>query len=275
MWHPRGAVGSVHGARLAPCAFAIAAKPGVCPDEAKEAANCTESCQDDGNCNGNLKCCLTACGMACQMPNGNTPPHTGAVPPSPGWFSQGPRAARAGGRQVGTERVPLAPGSSTCPCHPVPGPRVGHSTALSLDAPCTRHTLHPGTEPGVRLLYRHFARPLCWHQRAPRGAGCHEPGWRVARPSTHSWGGTVSSEPSDGCISIKEARAAPHPHPSLHAGPCPAVPLRALGWAGHGRASRRVWAQRPRSERSAHAAEGCCQPAAHRRSTRTRLLAPW
>ncbi|KYO24382.1 hypothetical protein Y1Q_0008900 [Alligator mississippiensis] len=44
-------------------------KPGVCPDEAKEAANCTESCQDDGNCNGNLKCCLTACGMACQMPN--------------------------------------------------------------------------------------------------------------------------------------------------------------------------------------------------------------
>ncbi|XP_025047767.1 uncharacterized protein LOC102371512 isoform X1 [Alligator sinensis] len=59
------------------------AKPGVCPDEAKEAANCTEGCQDDGNCNGNLKCCLTACGMACQMPNakpGNCPEMKPGIP---------------------------------------------------------------------------------------------------------------------------------------------------------------------------------------------------
>uniref|UniRef100_A0A7M4ENG1 WAP four-disulfide core domain 2 n=1 Tax=Crocodylus porosus TaxID=8502 RepID=A0A7M4ENG1_CROPO len=71
------------GSHLAPCAFAIAAKAGVCPDEAKEAANCTEGCQDDSNCNGSLKCCLTACGMACQTPNakpGNCPEIKPGIP---------------------------------------------------------------------------------------------------------------------------------------------------------------------------------------------------
>ncbi|XP_019395057.1 PREDICTED: WAP four-disulfide core domain protein 2-like isoform X1 [Crocodylus porosus] len=58
-------------------------KAGVCPDEAKEAANCTEGCQDDSNCNGSLKCCLTACGMACQTPNakpGNCPEIKPGIP---------------------------------------------------------------------------------------------------------------------------------------------------------------------------------------------------
>uniref|UniRef100_A0A8C0GET3 WAP domain-containing protein n=1 Tax=Chelonoidis abingdonii TaxID=106734 RepID=A0A8C0GET3_CHEAB len=46
-------------------------KEGVCPDTVVEAANCTEECQADSDCEENLKCCQTGCGWSCQIPNGN------------------------------------------------------------------------------------------------------------------------------------------------------------------------------------------------------------
>lgn len=55
-------------------AFPVSEKEGECPDTVVEAANCTEECQTDSDCEENLKCCQTGCGWSCQIPNGNAPP---------------------------------------------------------------------------------------------------------------------------------------------------------------------------------------------------------
>ncbi|CAM4546223.1 WAP four-disulfide core domain protein 2-like isoform X1 [Lepidochelys kempii] len=58
-------------------------KEGVCPDTVVEAANCTEECQTDSDCEENLKCCQTGCGWSCQIPNvkpGSCPVVPGGIP---------------------------------------------------------------------------------------------------------------------------------------------------------------------------------------------------
>uniref|UniRef100_A0A674IUG7 WAP four-disulfide core domain 2 n=1 Tax=Terrapene triunguis TaxID=2587831 RepID=A0A674IUG7_9SAUR len=58
-------------------------KEGVCPDTVVEAANCTEKCQADSDCEENLKCCQTGCGWSCQLPNvkpGSCPVVSGGIP---------------------------------------------------------------------------------------------------------------------------------------------------------------------------------------------------
>ncbi|XP_053901501.1 WAP four-disulfide core domain protein 2-like [Malaclemys terrapin pileata] len=61
----------------------ITKKEGVCPDTVVEAANCTEQCQADSDCEENLKCCQTSCGWSCQLPNvkpGSCPLVSGGIP---------------------------------------------------------------------------------------------------------------------------------------------------------------------------------------------------
>ncbi|XP_037771858.1 WAP four-disulfide core domain protein 2-like isoform X1 [Chelonia mydas] len=58
-------------------------KEGECPDTVVEAANCTEECQTDSDCEENLKCCQTGCGWSCQIPNvkpGSCPVVSGGIP---------------------------------------------------------------------------------------------------------------------------------------------------------------------------------------------------
>ncbi|XP_077688601.1 WAP four-disulfide core domain protein 2-like [Eretmochelys imbricata] len=64
-------------------AFPVSEKEGVCPDTVVEAANCTEECQTDSDCEENLKCCQTGCGWSCQIPNvkpGSCPVVPGGIP---------------------------------------------------------------------------------------------------------------------------------------------------------------------------------------------------
>ncbi|TFK02213.1 Waprin-Phi1 [Platysternon megacephalum] len=67
----------------ASCHWLLWEKEGVCPDTAVEAANCTEQCQADSDCEENLKCCQMGCGWSCQIPNvkpGSCPVVQGGIP---------------------------------------------------------------------------------------------------------------------------------------------------------------------------------------------------
>ncbi|XP_074868088.1 waprin-Phi1-like [Carettochelys insculpta] len=61
----------------------VTKKEGVCPSLVLTMANCTEECQDDGDCEENLKCCPTGCGRSCQIPDekpGQCPEVSGGIP---------------------------------------------------------------------------------------------------------------------------------------------------------------------------------------------------
>ena len=56
-------------------------KAGICPvieeplvidDNTTDVSNmtCTDACEDDFNCDGNMKCCDSGCGKGCVMPYG-------------------------------------------------------------------------------------------------------------------------------------------------------------------------------------------------------------